>query len=123
VLSVCDLCPGGCGLRVRRIGERVVKVDGNPLHPVNGGRLCPRGQAAVQSLYHPDRLEGPLRRVGPRGALRSFERVSWDNALGQIATGLTSLREKGRPESLVLLRGGARRLGSRLAQRFLAAFG
>ncbi len=123
VLSVCGLCSGGCGLRVRRIGERVVKVDGNPLHPVNGGRLCPRGQAALQSLYHPDRLAGPLRRVGPRGALRSFERVSWDRALGEIAARLAPLREKGRPESLVLLRGGARHVGGRLAQRFLAAFG
>jgi anaerobic selenocysteine-containing dehydrogenase len=123
VLSVCNLCPGGCGLRVRRIGERVVKVGGNPLHPVNGGRLCPRGQAALQSLYHPDRLAGPLHRVGPRGSLSSFERVSWDRALGEIGAGLKPLREKGRPESLVLLRGGARRVGSRLAQRFLAAFG
>ena len=123
VLSVCRLCPGGCGLRVRRIGERAVKVDGNPLHPVNGGRLCPRGQAALQSLYHPDRLAGPLHRVGPRGALESFERVSWDRALGEIATRLKALREKGRPESLVLVRGGARRVGSRLARRFLAAFG
>ncbi len=123
VLSVCRLCPGGCGLRVRRIGERVVKVDGNPLHPVNGGRLCPRGQAALQSLYHPDRLAGPLHRVGPRGKLESFERVSWDRALGEIAARLKALREKGRPESLVLVRGGARRVGSRLAQRFLAAFG
>ncbi|MGH9367217.1 MAG: molybdopterin-containing oxidoreductase family protein [Thermoanaerobaculia bacterium] len=123
VLSVCSLCPGGCGLRVRRIGERVVKVDGNPLHPVNGGRLCPRGQAALQSLYHPDRLAGPLHRVGPRGTLESFERVSWDRALGEIAARLKTLRAKGRPESLVLVRGGARRVGSRLAQRFLAAFG
>jgi anaerobic selenocysteine-containing dehydrogenase len=123
VLAVCNLCPGGCGLRVRRIGERAVKVDGNPLHPVNGGRLCPRGQAALQSLYHPDRFAGPLHRVGPRGFLRSFERVSWDRAIGEISERLRTLREKGRPESLALLRGGARRLGSRLARRFLAAFG
>ena len=123
VLAVCNLCPGGCGLRVRRIGERAVKVDGNPLHPVNGGRLCPRGQAALQSLYHPDRFGGPLRRVGPRGLLSSFQRVSWDRALDEVAARLTPLREQGRPESLVLLRGGSQRLGSRLAQRFLAAFG
>jgi anaerobic selenocysteine-containing dehydrogenase len=75
VLSVCNLCPGGCGLRVRRIGERAVKVDGNPLHPVNGGRLCPRGQAALQGLYHPDRFTGPLRRVGKRGSLAAFQKV------------------------------------------------
>ncbi len=123
ILSVCNLCPGGCGVRVRRIGGRAVKVDGNPFHPVNGRRLCPRGQAALQGLYHPDRLPGPLRRVGPRGSLRSFERVSWDRALAEIAARLKTLRDTGRPESLVLLRGGARRIGSRLARRFLAAFG
>ncbi len=123
VLAVCNLCPGGCGLRVRRIGERAVKVDGNPLHPVNGGRLCPRGQAALQSLYHPDRFVGPLRRVGPRGQLSSFQRVSWDRALDEVAAALKPLREGGRPEALVLLRGGSRRLGTRMAQRFLAAFG
>ena len=123
VLSVCNLCPGGCGLRVRRIGERAVKVDGNPLHPVNGGRLCPRGQAALQGLYHPDRFTGPLRRVGKRGSLASFQKVSWDRALDEVAGRLRRLRESGRPESLVLLRGGARRVGSRLAQRYVAAFG
>jgi anaerobic selenocysteine-containing dehydrogenase len=123
VLSVCNLCPGGCGLRVRRIGERAVKVDGNPLHPVNAGRLCPRGQAALQGLYHPDRFTGPLRRVGKRGSLASFQKVSWDRALEEVAGRLRRLRNSGRPESLVLLRGGARRVGSRLAQRYVAAFG
>ncbi len=60
-LSVCALCPGGCGVRVRKIGERAVKLEGNPLHPVNAGRLCPKGQAGLQGLYHPDRVPGPLR--------------------------------------------------------------
>ena len=63
---------------MRKIGERAVKLEGNPLHPVNGGRLCPKGHAGLQGLYHPDRVPGPLRRVGPRGSLRSFERTSWD---------------------------------------------
>jgi anaerobic selenocysteine-containing dehydrogenase len=123
VLSVCSLCPGGCGLRVRRIGGRAVKVEGNALHPVNGGRLCPRGQAALQSLYHPDRIPGPLHRVGPRGSLQSFEKVSWDRALSEVGAFLAALRQKGRPESLILVRGGDRRAGSRLARRFVAAFG
>ncbi|HEX9688713.1 MAG TPA: molybdopterin-dependent oxidoreductase [Thermoanaerobaculia bacterium] len=123
VLSVCNLCTGGCGLRVRTIGERAVKVEGNPLHPVNGGRLCPRGQAALQGLYHPDRFGGPLRRVGKRGSLASFQKVSWDRALEEVGGRLRRLRESGRPESLVLLRGGARRVGSRLAQRYVSAFG
>jgi anaerobic selenocysteine-containing dehydrogenase len=123
VLSVCAECPGGCGLRVRRIGERAVKLEGNPLHPVNAGRLCPRGQASLQGLYHPDRLPGPLRRVGPRGSLRSFKRTSWDQALGEISGRLRSLRDQRRPESLVLARGTAGGIGTRVAQRFLSAFG
>lgn len=123
VLSVCAMCPGGCGLSARRIGERVVKLEGNRSHPVSGGRLCPKGQAALQSLYHPDRIPGPLRRMGARGALSSFERVSWEQALAAIGSRLASLRERRRPESLVLLRGSSGGLGPRLASRFVSAFG
>jgi len=123
VLSVCAMCPGGCGLRARRISERVVKLEGNPFHPVNGGRLCPKGQAALQSLYHPDRVAGPLRRKGPRGSLESFERVSWEKALSEIGARLKSLREGRNPESLVLLHGNSAGAGVRVARRFLHAFG
>lgn len=122
-LSVCAMCSGGCGVRVRRIGDRAVKLEGNPLHPINGGRLCPKGQAALQSLYHPDRIPGPLHRVGPRGSLASFERVSWDRALDEIAARLRSLRARSVPESLVLVRGNPTGIGGRMAARFVGAFG
>lgn len=123
VLSVCTLCPGGCGVRARRIGGRVVKLDGNPLYPVNHGRLCPKGQAALQALYHPDRAPGPLRRIGPRGSIDSFEPASWDEALDAIAGRLNALREAARPEGLVLMRGFSRGVGARLASRFMRVFG
>ena len=122
-LSVCAMCPGGCGLRARRIGERAVKLEGNPLHPVNGGRLCPRGQAALQGLYHPDRAPRPLHRVGPRGSIGSFEPSTWDRAMDEIAGRLRSLREAKRPESLVLIRGSHGGIGLRVARRFVQAFG
>jgi menaquinone reductase, molybdopterin-binding-like subunit len=123
VLSVCGACPGGCGVRVRKIGERVVKVEGNPLHPISGGRLCPKGQAAVQALYHPDRIKTPLRRVGARGSLASFKPATWDAALAEIGARLHAVRDEQRPESVVLLRGPADDIGVRLARRFLDAFG
>src|ERR1035438_3626660 len=85
ILSVCAACPGGCGMRVRKIGERVVKLAGNGLHPINAGRLCPKGQAALQGFFHPDRVPGPLHRVGPRGAATSFERATWDQALEAVS--------------------------------------
>lgn len=122
-LSVCSLCPGGCGVRVRCIGGRPVKVDGNPRHPVSAGRLCPKGQAALQALYHPDRIPGPMRRKGPRGALASFEKRTWDEAFAEIGARLCRLREQGKPETVVLLGAGVRSLGARVGHRFLSAYG
>lgn len=123
VLSICGLCAGGCGIQVRCIGDRAVKLEGNPLHPINAGRLCPRGQAGLQSLYHPDRITSPLRRVGPRGSIGSFAPASWDEALREISVHLALLRNQNRPETLALVRGTSRGLGARLAARFLHAFG
>lgn len=124
VLSVCDLCSGGCGVRVRMVGDRAVRLEGNPLHPVSGGRLCPRGQAALQALHHPDRADGPLRRRGPRGDLSSFVRATWDEALGEIGARLAEIRAAGRPEAVVLVTGGGGAgLGPRVAGRFLSAYG
>jgi menaquinone reductase, molybdopterin-binding-like subunit len=122
VLSVCAACPGGCGLRARRIGERVVNVMGNPLHPVSGGRMCSKGLAAIQALYHPDRLLHPMRRVGPRGSLASFKQDTWDHALADIESRLRSLRDQRRPEALVMLHSGAG-ADARLARRLADAFG
>lgn len=122
VLSVCTACPGACGVRVRRIGERVVSLAGNPLHPVSGGRMCAKGHASIQALRHPDRVLTPLRRVGPRGLMSSFKADSWDRALGDIAARLGSLREQRRPEAFVFLHGGSG-AGIRLAGRFAQAFG
>ncbi len=122
-LSVCSLCPGGCGVRVRCIGGRPVKVDGNPRHPVSGGKLCPKGQAALQALYHPDRIPGPMKRKGERGSLASFEKKTWEEAFTEISGRLRSIREHGKPQSAVLLRGGTASLGTRVGSRFLSAFG
>ena len=58
--STCRECPAGCGVLAKNREGRVVKLEGNPLHPVNQGKLCMRGQAALQALYNPDRLTGPL---------------------------------------------------------------
>ncbi len=76
--SICPLCASGCGLTVRvmqadaevvRDGQRGVmhiaaakKLEGDPAHPANRGKLCSRGQAAIQVTYHPDRIAQPLKR-------------------------------------------------------------
>jgi molybdopterin-containing oxidoreductase family iron-sulfur binding subunit len=58
--STCRECPAGCGILAKNREGRVIKVEGNPLHPINQGKLCMRGQAAVQGLFNPDRINAPL---------------------------------------------------------------
>jgi len=65
VPSVCLLCPSGCGMLARVADGRVVKLEGSPMHPINLGALCPKGQAAPELLYNPDRLTNG-REVGDR---------------------------------------------------------
>ncbi len=77
--TVCGLCPSGCGMRVRRVDGRAVGVSGIAKHPVNQGSLCPKGAAALQELYHPDRVRGPLLRDGARGS-GSWKKITWQAA-------------------------------------------
>ena len=84
--SSCTECPTGCGLHVRTREGRAVKLEGNPEHPINRGKLCSRGQAALQGLYNPGRLKGPM----ARGADGKFQPITWDDAIGRLATKLTA---------------------------------
>ncbi|NOY52008.1 MAG: molybdopterin-dependent oxidoreductase [Deltaproteobacteria bacterium] len=122
VPTVCRQCQGGCGILVRVIGNRAVKIDGNPLHPINRGRLCARGQSGLQFLYDPDRIRGPLIRKGERGEDR-WESVSWDKALTTLQKKLKILRNKKRPESLVMLSGIRQGLAGKATSRFMEAYG
>lgn len=122
VLSTCGMCPAGCGIRVRVVEGRAVKIDGNPASPVNRGRLCARGQAALELLYHPDRVRGPLRRVGERGANR-WRHIGWDRAIDELAFELGQLRAAGEGHSIVLVDGEERDTTHALWARLLRALG
>jgi anaerobic selenocysteine-containing dehydrogenase/Fe-S-cluster-containing dehydrogenase component len=58
--STCRECPAGCGIIAKNREGRIIKLEGNPDHPINQGKLCIRGQATLQGLYDPDRLKQPL---------------------------------------------------------------
>jgi molybdopterin-containing oxidoreductase family iron-sulfur binding subunit len=62
--TVCRECPGGCGVLAKSREGRVVKLEGNPDHPVNRGALCARGQASLLATYDPDRVPSPRVREG-----------------------------------------------------------
>jgi len=81
-------CPDSCGWTVTVDDEGgapvAVRLRGDPEHPYSAGELCPKVNRFLDRVHSPDRLLYPLRRVGPKGSGR-FERVTWDDALAEIA--------------------------------------
>ncbi|MGE5590693.1 MAG: molybdopterin-dependent oxidoreductase [Bacillota bacterium] len=100
VKTLCEMCVWRCGVDARVRDGVVVKLEGNPDHPANRGKLCPRGNAGLQVLYDPDRLKFPLMRVGDRGS-GLFRRASWDEALDYTAGEMKRIKEKYGPEAMV----------------------
>lgn len=136
--SVCTMCEAGCGLTVRVMeGDAEIvrkgvsglikmglakKLEGNRAHPVNQGRLCPRGQAGLQITYHPDRLTSPLKRSGPRGS-GEYQEIGWDEALKVLGDQISALPAGVRDASLAFV---TRRLSGQrrvVIEKFLAALG
>jgi len=85
--TTCRECSAGCGLIVRTMQGRALKVEGNASNPVNLGKTCARGQATLHGLYNPDRVENPIKQV--RGSeLAKTNIVEWDNAIGIVSEAL-----------------------------------
>lgn len=83
-------CPDTCAMLVTVEGGRATRVAGDPAHPFTQGFLCAKVNRYVERTYHPDRLQTPLRRVGPKGSGR-FEPITWDAALDEIAQRLGAI--------------------------------
>jgi anaerobic selenocysteine-containing dehydrogenase len=86
---------------------RLVKVEGDRESPLNHGRLCPIGTVTLDLVYHPDRLKYPKRRIGARGSGK-WQRISWDQALDEIAERLLAIREEFGPEAIAMGTGTGR---------------
>jgi anaerobic selenocysteine-containing dehydrogenase len=135
--SICTMCPAGCGLIVKVMeGDAEVirngqvglikmglakKLEGNPNHPINQGKLCPRGQAGLQVTYHPDRIRHPLKRSGPRGS-GQFQEISWDEAVRTLVEQLNELQAAKEHMRLMLLSRPLKGLRRELVERFLQLF-
>jgi anaerobic selenocysteine-containing dehydrogenase/Fe-S-cluster-containing dehydrogenase component len=78
--STCTECSAGCGIHVKTREGRAIKIEGNPDHPINRGKLCSRGQAALQGLYNPGRVKAPMLRGGD-----GFKEITWDEAITRLA--------------------------------------
>src|SRR2546422_5052309 len=99
--SVCPLdCPDRCSLEVRVVDGRVTSITGSRVHPLTDGFICAKERDFPQRVYGPDRLLHPMRRAGPKGSGR-FERVSWDEAVGEIARKFAVILERRGGEAIL----------------------
>ncbi len=97
--TTCRECPAGCGMLAKNREGRVVKVEGNPLHPVSGGKLCMRGQASLHGLYNPDRFHGPM----VRGHEKGLRPASWDEGLALFNARIDQVVKANRGKRVVLV--------------------
>lgn len=120
--SLCSLCPGGCGLRVRLIDGIPVRIMGNPYYPINRGSVCPLAESGIEYMFHPDRIRQPLKRTGPRGS-DNWTPITWDEALNMVGHRLQNLLSRNEPEKLALITSRDNTLTTDLYRRFMDAFG
>jgi anaerobic selenocysteine-containing dehydrogenase len=120
--TACGLCPGGCGITVRKVGNRATKIEGREGYPVNNGGICPLGAAGLQLLYGPWRVPGPLKRSGKRGS-GGFGRISWEEAINEVVHRLSDLRADGDAHTVAAILGSDRGTVSQLFSRFMKAYG
>jgi anaerobic selenocysteine-containing dehydrogenase len=120
VPTICQQCPGGCGLLARTLDGEVSGLSGNPLHPINRGSVCPKAFGGLQLLYDSNRIKGPMARAGDRGRFRS---IGWDEALAMVTSRLSDLRAKGLSHTVAILGGQYRGYRDTLWSRFAQAYG
>ena len=120
--TVCRQCSSSEGVVVRVMEGRAKKVEGNVDYPINQGKHSARCEAGLQALYHPDRIKGPLVRIGSRDE-RRFEEISWTDAIGRLTLQLRNLQDTGRQSTMVMTTDP---LGGHLGmvvERFVSRFG
>ena len=120
--SVCTLCPGGCGITVRKVDDRVIKIEGMKGHPINDGGLCLLGLSGPQLLYGPTRVKTPLKRVGERGEGK-WEKISWDDAISEVTKKLADIRSNGESQAVGSIVDSESGTVPNLFKRFLTAYG
>jgi anaerobic selenocysteine-containing dehydrogenase len=86
-------CPDACLMRVTvdTVSGRAIKVEGDPTHPVTRGYLCNKVNHYLDLVYNESRVLFPHRRTGPKGPGAKFQRITWDEALTEVADGLKTV--------------------------------
>lgn len=123
VPSACWQCVARDGIIGYVEDGRITHIEGNPELPRTNGKLCARGQGGVGQVYNPDRILFPMKRVGKRGEGK-WKRISWDDALNELAGKLKALQDKGTPEKFMFHYGRMKGSSSAVIKKhFLPAYG
>jgi len=120
--TTCALCPGGCGISVRKVDNRAIKIEGQAGHPINDGSICILGLSGLQLLYGPTRIKSPMKRVGERGEGR-WQRISWEEATTILTEKLTDIRNRGEAHTVAAISGSNSGTVPALLDRFMTAYG
>ena len=120
--ALCFGCWLQAGVLATVEDGKVVKLKGEPDHPVNQGWICERSKAFIEHLYHEDRLNYPLKRVGDRGDGK-WERISWEDALDQVAEKLDNIKVENGAEAVASVGGTGRGFSEMFKARFMNLFG
>jgi anaerobic selenocysteine-containing dehydrogenase len=126
IATSCLNCPARCGIRVRVVNGKAVKITGNPYSLVTEGKICPRAHVGLQVLYDPGRILSPLKRGNKekgKGIDPKWVPISWNQALSEVTQHLKSLRDVGQPHKLLLLAGLNTVSSEDIISRFVTAFG
>ena len=118
--TLCRMCDDRCGIDVHLEDGRIVDILGNKDHLWNRGRLCVKARAAVDMVYHPDRILAPLKRTAD-----GWQQIPLEQALDEIAARLTAVKEQYGPRGVAVWKGEAIGFGQQenLARRFVHALG
>lgn len=125
VKTICPRnCFDTCSVLAYVKDGRMLKVEGDPNHPITRGHLCVKANTYVQRTYHKGRIKYPLMRVGKRGR-SEFKRVSWDDAYEYLVDKLEYCKRKWGGESVVeyVYSGNREFLAKTISGRFLNLFG
>ncbi len=120
--TLCRQCPTSEGLVVRVMEGRAKKVEGNIDYPINRGKHSARCEAGLQSLYHPDRIQAPLVRVGERGS-GLFEEISWTDAIGRLTFQLSQIQSERNQSAMVMITDPVGAHTGMVIERFVSTFG
>lgn len=127
IQGYCTLCRSRCGTLNTVHNDALIRVEPDKSHPT-GQAMCPKGRAAPELVHSPHRVLHPMRRTAPKDAADpGWEKISWDDALDEIARRFAQIRQESGPEAVVF--GVTTPSGTPLSdsidwiERFIRAFG